>query len=528
MAADTRTGDGQVAAAPRGTTAEVPGSRVEPVPGSEAERAQMREAWRALSVVSLASIFSGMSGSALNVALPTVVRHFDASATAASWMLLAFMLANTVLMIFFGRLADMFGRRSMYLMGLATFTLASFLCGLAPNAWVVVGLRVLQAAGAAMLLTNSAAIVTAAFPRARLGQGMGIYLASFSVAQLLGPTVGGMLAEHAGWRWVFWYNVPVGLICLAWGAWALPRVASSGQRQGIDVTGNLLILVALGSGLAALSQATTLGWTSWLVVGGLIIFVLGMPLFVLFERHVAHPLVDMTLFRNRSFALGLLASFLNSTSQAGVLLLFSLYFQAVKGEDPFSAGLRVLPLAVATLVFSSSSGLFQRRISARTLAVVGNLCTGSGLIVLGWAVATDAGYAGIAAGLVLAGAGSGLFMPSNTTALMGEMPHERLGIANAMRLMLQQSGFVLGTAVVLSVLTAPLAPELRQLAFAGTLSDVSAAGLADLLLGYRWTLLTMLALSAATTMASLAARHATLARLRQGVSPPPGGPTAGG
>ncbi len=512
MAADARSTSDEAVAPPDATPA---GADDGEAPD---ERAVMREAWLALSVVSLASVFSGMSGSALNVALPTVVRHFDASATAASWMLLAFMLANTVMMIFFGRLADMFGRRQMYLIGLATFTLASFLCGLAPNAWVVVGLRVLQAAGAAMLLTNSAAIVTAAFPRARLGQGMGIYLASFSVAQLLGPTVGGVLAEHAGWRWVFWFNVPVGLACLAWGAWALPRVARTGERQGIDVTGNLLVLVALGSGLAALSQATTLGWGSWLVVGGLVVFVLGMPTFVLFERRVTHPLVDLTLFRNRSFALGLLASFLNSTSQAGVLLLFSLYYQAVKGEDPLTAGLHVLPLAVATLIFSSSSGLFQRRVSPRALAVVGNLCTGAGLSVLGWAVAADAGSLAITAGLMLAGAGSGLFMPSNTTALMGDMPHERLGIANAMRLMLQQSGFVVGTAVVLSVLTAPLVPELRQYAFAGTLSDVSADGLADLLRGYRYTLLTMLVLNAATVLTSLAALRASRRRVREGSS----------
>ena len=520
MASDARSTSSEVAEAP--TTAP------EEVGAAEApdERAVMKEAWLTLSVVSLASIFSGMSGSALNVALPTVVRHFDASATAASWMLLAFMLANTGLMIFFGRLADMFGRRQMYLMGLATFTFASFLCGLAPNAWTVVGLRVLQAAGAAMLLTNSAALVTAAFPRARLGQGMGIYLASFSVAQLLGPTVGGVLAEHAGWRWVFWFNVPVGLICLAWGAWALPRVERSGQRQGIDVPGNLLVIIALGSGLAALSQATTLGWTSWVVIGGLVVFLLGMPAFVLFERRVMHPLVDMTLFRDRPFALGLGASFLNSTSQAGVLLLFSLYFQAVQGVDPLSAGLRVLPLAVATLVFSSSSGLFQRWISPRALAVIGNLCTGAGLSVLAFSVITEAGYVGIAIGLVLAGAGSGLFMPSNTTALMGSMPHDRLGIANAMRLMLQQSGFVVGTAVVLSVLTAPLAPELRQYAFAGTLSDVSSDGLADLLTGYRLTLFTMLALNAATVLTSLAALRASR-RAEAAVTTPAGPSTAG-
>ena len=278
------------------------------------ERAVMREAWRTLSVVGLASVFSGMSTSALNVALPAVVRHFSAGATAASWILLAFMLTQTVLMITFGRLADLFGRRSMYLAGLATFTTASLLAGLAPSAWALVGFRVLQAAGSAMLLTNSAAIVTDAFPRHRLGQGMGIYLASFSIAQLLGPTLGGFLAAHAGWRWLFWYNVPVGAACLVWGAVALRRTAPGGERRSLDLPGNLLVFVALGGGLVGLSQVTALGWSDPVVLAGLALFVVLLPAFLLLERRMPHPLVDVSLFGDRAFAFGLLASFLNSVA----------------------------------------------------------------------------------------------------------------------------------------------------------------------------------------------------------------------
>src|SRR5262249_50392321 len=161
-------------------------------------------AWRVLSVVSMASILTALGGSSLNVALPEVVRHFHASAVAASWMLLSFMLANTVLMVVFGRLADMVGRRTMYLWGLATYTGTSLLLGFSPDAWTLVGLRVVQAAGSAMLLTNSAALITDAFPRRHLGRGMGIYIASFSVAQLVGPTLGGFLTHRFGWEWVFW------------------------------------------------------------------------------------------------------------------------------------------------------------------------------------------------------------------------------------------------------------------------------------------------------------------------------------
>jgi EmrB/QacA subfamily drug resistance transporter len=479
------------------------------------ERATMRNAWRTLSVVGLASVFSGMSTSSLNVALPTVVRHFDASAVAAGWILLAFMLTQTILMITFGRLADMFGRRSMYLMGLATFTVAALLCGFAPNAWTLVALRVLQAAGSAMLLTNSAALVTAAFPRDRLGQGMGIYLASFSIAALTGPTLGGFLAQHAGWQWVFWFPVPVGVACFVWGAFALQRAPRPGSRASMDVPGNLLILVALGSGLVALSQATSLGWTDPLVIGGLVTFVVLLPVFVLVERRLPAPLVDIALFRDRPFGLGLLASFLNSLSQIGIVLLMALYFQAVEGADPVTAGLRVLPVAVATLVTSSSCGLLQRRFSPRTLTVMGNLVTASGLAVLGISVATRAPYEQLVVGLVLAGVGSGLFMPSNTTALMRDLPDDRLGIANAMRLILQQSGIVVGTALILSILTSPLPADLRQYVFAGTISRVSGSGLDLLVTGYRYTLTTMFCISLVTATASAFARRASVVRARE-------------
>lgn len=469
--------------------------------------AVMREAWRVLSVVGLASMFSGMSNSALNVALPAVAREYDASATASSWILLSFMLTQTLLMVSFGRLADLFGRRSMYLTGLAVFTVGNLLAGFAPDAWWLVACRVLQAAGAAMLLTNSAALVTGAFPRHRLGQGMGIYLASFSVAQLVGPTLGGFLAEHVGVQWLFWSNVPVGIGCLIWGVVALPAVPRSGERLALDVPGNLLAFLGLGCGLVALSQVTSLGWSHPVVVGGLIAFAVLLPSFLLVERRVRDPLMDTRLFEDRSFSWGLSASFLNAIGQFGVVLLVSLYLQAVGGEDALSAGLKVLPLAVSALVFSAASGFFQRWVEAHTLTVLGNAATAAGLGVL-LLSGSEVNEAAVLIGLILAGAGSGFFMPSNTQVLLATMPSERLGIANGMRLMLQNTGAVLGTAVILTVLTSPLPLELRRYVFSGTISEVSDAGLADLVIGYRWTAITMLLVCLAAMVCSLGARRA--------------------
>jgi EmrB/QacA subfamily drug resistance transporter len=461
-------------------------------------------AWRTLSVVSLASVLTGLGGSAINVALPEIARHTGADATAASWILLGFQLTTTVLMVVFGRLADMFGRRRMYLIGLATYTVAALLAGFAPNAWLIVAMRVLQAVGAAMLLTNSAALVSDAFPRERLGEGMGVYIASFSIAGLIGPTLGGVLAANLGWRWVFWFNVPIGLICLVWGAITLRRVEPVGRERGLDVPGSALVLATLGGLLLALSESTRLGWDNPIVLAGFGAFVVGLPLFVAREKRAAHPVVDMSLFRDPGFAFGTLASFLNAVARMGMVFLVALYFQAVRGEDPVQAGLKVLPLAVAALAASATSGFVQRWLSARTLAVAGAATTTCGLLVMLATMSATMPYAAIVAGLVLIGLGSGVFLPSNTTAILDGLPSERLGIVNAMRLMLQNTGNVVGTGLVLSIITAPLPAALHQSVFAGTLSQISGEAVEQLVTGYRWALTCMASISVLTVLACLA------------------------
>ncbi|AQZ69697.1 Drug resistance transporter EmrB/QacA subfamily [[Actinomadura] parvosata subsp. kistnae] len=466
----------------------------------------IRDAWRTLSVVSLASVLTGLSGSAINVALPEIARHTGAGATAASWILLGYQLTTTVLMVVFGRLADMFGRRRMYLLGLATYTLAALLAGLAPNAWVIVLMRVLQAMGGAMLLTNSAALISDAFPRERLGEGMGVYVASFSIAGLIGPTLGGVLAESLGWRWVFWFNVPVGVACLLLGLLVLPRPPRNERRGGLDGPGNVLVLTTLGGLLLALSEFTRLGWDHPVVLGGLAAFVAGLPLFLLRESRAAHPVVDLSLFRERAFAFGTLASFLNAVARMGMVFLVALYFQAVRGDEPVQAGLKVLPLAVAAMIGSVSSGFLQRLMSARTLAVAGAATTTCGLVVMLSVMSADMPYPAVAAGLVLIGLGSGAFLPSNTTAILDGLPSNRLGIVNAMRLMLQNTGNVVGTGLVLSIITAPLPAELHQSVFAGTLAQLSGGAVEQLVTGYRWAFSAMAAISVLTVLSCLARR----------------------
>jgi EmrB/QacA subfamily drug resistance transporter len=472
-----------------------------------ADEDRMPYAWRVLSVVSLASIATALGTSSLNVALPDVVRNFDASAAAASWMLLSFMLANTVLMVVFGRLADMFGRRSMYLWGLATYTGASLLLGFAPGAWWVVGLRVVQAAGAAMLLTNSAALLTDAFPRRHLGRGMGVYIASFSVAQLVGPTLGGFLSHRFGWQWVFWFNVPLGLVCLAWGVVALRRTPPASRERGLDLPGNLLVLVSLGGLLLGLSQVGDHGWAAPVVWVGVGLFVLLTPLFVWVERRSRHPVVDVGLFADRVFGLGLASSFLSTTARMAVVLLVALFYQAAHGEDPVTAGLRVLPMSVAMMVVSAGSGLLHGRLGAHRISVLGNAVSTAGLVVLAVGVSATGGYAAVCVGLVVLGVGSGLFVPANTTALLDELPAHRVGIVNAMRLMVINTAIVVTTALALTSATSTLPAALRPAVFAGTLARVAPGAVDQLVLGYRITLGGMALVSVLSVLTALGARR---------------------
>jgi EmrB/QacA subfamily drug resistance transporter len=472
-----------------------------------ADRTSLRYAWRVLSLVCLASFMTGLNNSSMTIALPTIVRHFGASAFEANWVLLSFMLTNTVLMIFFGRLADVLGRREMYLTGVTLFTLTSVAAGFAPTVGFLIACRVLQATAGAMLITNSAALVSGAFPRPMLGQGLGIYMSSFALAHLVGPTLGGVIAAGIGWQWNFWFNVPLGIGCLLWGMRVLARVPRRPGPLRLDPAGNLLVLVGLGSLLLALSEVGALGWDSPLVLAGLCAFALAVPAFLLVESRTTHPVVDLATFRDPVVGLGVLAGFLATMSRFAVVLLMGLYFQAVQGDTPAEAGLKILPLAAAAIVTSPSVGFLLRYASARTVAVASNVVSSAGLFLLLVSLSATTPYWLIVLSCVVMGLGSGSFIPANSTAMLSGVPHERLGITNAVRTMSQSSGVVLSTALALTIISAPLPPADRGAIFHGTLSQVSGDTVPDLVTGYRWALGLMAVLSLLSLAASMVGRR---------------------
>lgn len=450
-------------------------------PGTPEHSEALRYAWRVCSVTGLGLVLIGLASSTLNVALPEVVRHFDAGPAASSWILLAHLLVSTATLVFFGRVADLVGRREVYLLGFALFTGASLLAGIAPDVGVLIVLRALQGLGAAMILANGTVIITAAFPPDRLSQGMGVYMGTLSVAQLAGPTLGGLIADTLGWRWIFWINVPAGIVAVVWGAFVLRKVPA-GPRRPVDALGNLIVFAVLSAVLVAISQGDPLPGAAAAVL---------VPALLLVERRASNPVLNLTLFGGRMLLFANLASFANALARASLILLAGLYFQAARGADALAAGIAVLPVPVAMTVASPVAGALGRRVSPYALSVGGCVCTAAGLLVLMLSAGPSTPYWVIGVGLFVCGCGSGAFLTGNTTQVMSALPPGSLGVVNGFRVMVMNVGVVLSVATTLSVLTASVAPALREQVYAGTLSRLSPVASQQLMDGFRRTYLVL-------------------------------------
>ncbi|NHC13846.1 MFS transporter [Motilibacter deserti] len=475
-------------------------------PGSPSSSPDTRYAWQVLSVTSLGVILTGLNTSTLDVALPAVSRHFSATPSQANWILLAYMLVNTTLILVFGRLADLVGRKRLYVAGLAVFTLASLGCGFAPDAAWLIGLRAAQAVGSAAIITNTTALLTDAFPRELLSTGLGLNITIISAAQVAGPVVGGAMVETFGWRAVFLFNVPVGVLGLAWAALTLRPAPPTAPGERFDLRGAVLSAVALGGLVLALSEGGASGWASPAVLAGAAAAAVALPAFLHLQQTSARrgrdPLVDLRLFADRERAMAYLAVFLLAVARFAVVLLISLFLQAAQGLDALEAGVRVLPVALGMMLVSPFAGRLARRVPARVLATSGLLLAAAGLLVLAVSVRPTLPGLVIAPALLAVGVGTGLFMTPNTSAIMSSVPPARRGIANGVRSMLQNTGFVVSTAMSLAIVTSPLAEAEKRAAYAGTLSALPGQDLDGFVDGYRVALLVLFALCVLGALAS--------------------------
>jgi len=440
--------------------------------------------WVALSNTTLAMTMATIDGSIVIVSMPAIFRGINlnplssGNVTYLLWMIMGYLLVQSILVVTLGRLGDIFGRVKIYNLGFLVFTLASVGLSFDPfqgthGALWLIGWRFVQAFGGAMLMSNSAAILTDAFPEGQRGMALGINQVAGISGQFVGLLLGGLLSAW-DWRAVFWVNLPFGLIGTVWAYKSLREIAST-RRARIDWLGNLTFAVGMGVLLTAITfgirpyRTDPTGWANPMVFGGLIVGVGLLALFCFIESKVKDPMFRLSLFRIRAFAAGNIASLLGAIARGGLQFMLVIWLAGIwlplHGYDftvtPLWAGIYMLPLTAGFLIAGPLSGILSDRFGARPFATGGLLvaaCCFTGLMLL----PVDFHYWVFALLIFGNGIGSGLFASPNTAAIMSSVPAHHRGAASGMRSTFQNSGMSLSIGIFFSLLIAGLANTLPK------------------------------------------------------------------
>ncbi|MFB7663581.1 MFS transporter [Kitasatospora sp. NPDC056138] len=464
-----------------------------------------RYKWVALSNTTMGVLIATIDGSIVIISLPAVFRGIGLDPLAPGnigyllWMILGYTLVSAVLVVALGRLGDMFGRVRMYNLGFAVFACASLALSLDPlkgggGALWLIGFRVVQAVGGAMLTANSAAILTDAFPARQRGMALGINQITGLAGMFLGLLAGGVLAA-VDWRAVFWVSVPFGVVGTFWSYRSL-RETGTRKPGRIDWVGNLTFTAGAGTLLAAVTYGIqpygdrSTGWTSPWVLGGLAAGVALLVTFCVAEARVAEPMFQLGLFRIRAFAAGNLAALLIAIARGGMQFMLIIWLQGIwlplHGYDfertPLWAGIFMLPLTVGFLIGGPASGYLSDRFGARMFSTTGLLLVAGSFVGL-VALPVDFSYPAFAALLFVSGLGQGMFSAPNTSAIMGSVPAGQRGVASGMRSTFQNSGTALSIGLFFSLMVSGLSGSLPRAMSSGLQAQGVPAGTADQVAG---------------------------------------------
>lgn len=407
---------------------------------------------------------SQLDGNIVLIALPTITRTLHASAFEALWVLMGYILMTAVLLLLFGRLADMYGKVRLYNIGFLIFTIGSGLCSLALNGTMLVLFRLVQGFGAALIWANNAAILTDAFPPNERGRAIGVNLVAGISGSVIGLVLGGILTESLGWQSIFWINLPIGAFATIW-AYRKLRELGTVKHERIDLPGNLLFAGGLSLFLIGLTLGALSGYTELDIVM-MIVGLIGLVGFAFIELKTSAPLMDLTLFKIRPFTAGILSNFLASISRAGISLVLTIFFQGALVEDALTAGVNLIPFAIAFVAVGPLSGYLSDKYGARGFTTGGLLISAAALF--GFSVVPgNAPYLVLAALMVVSGVGGGMFVAPNISSIMNATPVTRRGVASGMSATLVTTGSLLSLSLSFVILATKIKSEVLQAIFAG-------------------------------------------------------------
>jgi EmrB/QacA subfamily drug resistance transporter len=403
--------------------------------------------WWTLGAVSFGLFMIMLDNTVVNVALPSIQRDLGARLSELEWIVAGYALTFAALLLVGGKLADLFGRRLVFVVGLGIFTASSLACALAPNPQFLIGARVVQGIGAALMSPATLSIISATFPPRERGQAIGIWAGVAALALSIGPFVGGVLTEHVGWSSIFFVNVPIGVVAIAASLLLIEESKDTSEGQRLDLPGLLSSALGLFALTYGLIEANNYGWTSARILGALAIAAVALASFVVLERRQRRPMLELALFHNATFTGANLVVLLVALAQFGVLFFVSLYMQNVLGYSPVRAGTAFLPMTVLIVAIAPLAGRVSDRMGSRWLMTGGMMLVALQLFYFS-RLGVHESYATLVPGMLIGGVGiASVMSPSNAAALRG-VPVDRAGVGSAVVNTSRQVGGSTGIALM--------------------------------------------------------------------------------
>ncbi|HEX7254788.1 MAG TPA: MFS transporter [Gaiellaceae bacterium] len=403
--------------------------------------------WWTLAAVAFGLFMIMLDNTVVNVALPSMARDLGVGLSELEWIVTGYALTFASLMLTGGKLADLLGRRRVFVAGLVIFTGASLACGLAESGEFLIGARVVQGAGAALMNPATLSIIAATFPPHQRGMAIGLWAGVSALALAIGPLVGGLLTEHLDWSWIFFVNVPVGIVAIVASLVLIRESKDESHEQRLDLPG----LLTSGLGLFALTygliEANTYGWTSGRIVGTFAVAAVMLVAFVLLERHQRLPMLDLSLFRNGTFAGANLAVLLVALAMFGVFFFVSLYMQGILGYSAVEAGAAFLPMTILIILIAPIAGKTSDRVGSRWLMTTGMILVAVQLLYFS-RMDEHSSYVDLLPALIVGGMGMALVMTPSAAAAVRALPVDKSGVGSAVLNAFRQVGGSIGIALM--------------------------------------------------------------------------------
>jgi EmrB/QacA subfamily drug resistance transporter len=424
--------------------------------------AEENRKWWTLGAVAFGLFMIMLDNTVVFVALNSIQQDLHISTSELEWVVSGYALTFAALMLTGGKLADLLGRRLIFIVGLAIFTASSLACGLATGAGFLIGARVVQGVGAALMNPATLSIITATFPPRQRGTAIGIWVGVSAMALAIGPLIGGVLTEKINWSWIFFINVPVGIAGIIVSRLVIEESRDQSEEQRLDLPGLLTSAVGLFALTYALIEGNNYGWSSTRIIASFVVAAVALTTFVLLELHQRVPMLDLSLFKNSTFAGANTTMLLVALAMFGVFFFNSLFLGQILGYSPIQTGAAFLPMTVLIVFVAPLAGRFSDKIGSRWLM-------GTGLVLLAASLLSfstlDAGssFWAILPGLILGGFGMSLAMTPTTAAAMGSVPVDKAGVGSAVLNSARQVGgstgiALMGAIVAASVSVLPTSP----------------------------------------------------------------------